>query len=336
MILGVPFMRNVYTVLAYEPPPFNISVFTGIDPVLGLLGLTNITQALEEFNNVRVLNQPLSGPSSNQISSSDEKLSVGLEVLIGLASFFALCFILFGLKWFVTRRQWKKQGIADVDGGKEGEVEYRAYQLTRRNSQSSEEGPLANTLRTLAFGSYTTRKEKVSEYTVDSNRTRVELGQDAVEEFAEWKLSRNHNCSPPLSDPWDPYAGNRDTIVGTDAPLPDTPASPEFLGATTGHRRTPGETSGMSESVSVPLLMDLHRRSDSHGSDSDDVEAAVGMAGVGTVARRSQLADLHHSRLRSDSSGRYSSFPGLPNAVLRPPPSLTTQEHPGAVDQDIH
>jgi hypothetical protein len=336
MILGVPFMRNVYTVLAYEPPPFNMSVYTGIDPVLGLLGLTNITQALEEFNNVRVLNQPLSGPPSNQITSSDEKLSVGLEVLIGLASFFALCFILFGLKWFVTRRQWKKQGIADADGRKEGEVEYRAYQLTRRNSRSSEEGPPASTLRTLAFGSYTTRKEKVSEYTVDSNQTRVEPGSDAVEKFAEWGFSRDHNRSPPLSDPWDPYAGNRDTIVGTDAPLPDIPASPDYLSATAGHRRTPGDTSGMSESVSVPLLMDLHCRSDSHGSASDGAEAAVGMAGVGTVARRSQLVpDLRHSRFRSDSSGRYSSFPGLPNAVPPPSLSLTTQEHTGAVEQDI-
>jgi hypothetical protein len=85
-------------VLAYEPPPFNTSVYAGINLTLGLLGLTNITQALEEFNNISVLNQPLSGSPSNQISpSSNEKLSTGLEVLIVLTCFLASCFILLGL-----------------------------------------------------------------------------------------------------------------------------------------------------------------------------------------------------------------------------------------------
>jgi hypothetical protein len=73
MILIVPFIRNVYTVLAYEPPPFNTSVYAGIDLTLGLLGLNNITQALEEFNNLRIFNQPLSGSLSNQISPSSNE-----------------------------------------------------------------------------------------------------------------------------------------------------------------------------------------------------------------------------------------------------------------------
>jgi hypothetical protein len=139
---------------------------------------------------------------------------VGLEVLIGLACFFALCFILFGLKWFTARRQWRKKGIGDVDGGKKGEGG-RVYQLTRRNSLSSEEeGPPASTLSTLAFHSYAMRKEKVSEYTLDSNRTRVEPGSDLVGEFAEWKCHRDHDRSPSFSDPWDPYAGKIFSTTG--------------------------------------------------------------------------------------------------------------------------
>jgi len=325
MILGVPFMRNVYTVLAYEPPPFNTSVYAGIDPTLGLLGLTNITLALEEFNNVRVLNQPLSGAPSNQITqSSGGKLSVGLEVLIGLAGFFALCFILFGLKWLIARRQWKKQGVTDLDGVHVGEDEYKPYQLTRRNSQCSEEGgPPMSTLRTLAFGSYAGRKEKLSEYTVDSSRTHVELDPNAVGQFAEWSVDRDHDRSPPLSDPWDPYARNRDTIVGTDAPSPDIPVFSNFSSAAASHRRTPGEVNGVQESVSVPLLTDLHRRSDSHSSDSDSGETSVGMAGIGTIARRSQqlsdlrqsqIVDVHHSLVLSDGSGRNVSF--LPDEAV--------------------
>lgn len=334
MILGVPFMRNVYTVLAYEPPPFNTSVYTGVTPTLGLMGLTNITQALDEFNNVRVLNQPLDGaPSQQEVSSNDTKMSVGLEVLIGLIGFFALCFTLFGLKWFMTRRQWKKQGMVDKDGGKEGEGEYRAYQLTRRNSQSSDDAPPVSTLRTLAYSSYTTRKEKVSEYTFDSNGTRVEL--DPVKEFGEWNIKYDH--SPPsifdLSDPWDPYAANRDTIVGTDAPLPDSPISLDFL--TTNHRRTSDEINGVQENTSVPLLTDRHhRRSSSQSSDSDIAEAGVGMAGVGTIARGSQIVTgLPHSLRRSDNFDGDSSSLASRNEVVTPSRRFpTSHEHHDTLD----
>lgn len=337
MVLGVPFMRNVYTVLAYEPPPFNMSVYTGIRPTLGLMGLTNITQALDEFNNVRVLNQPLGGaPPQQAPSSNNSKLSVGLEILIGLIGFFALCISLFGLKWFMTRRQWKKQEMADMDGGKKGEGEYRAYQLTRRNSQSSDDAPPVSTLRTLAYHSYATRKEKISEYTFDSNGTRVEA--DPVEEFGEWNVKYDH--SPPsifdLSNPWDPYAANRDTIVGTDAPLPDSPTSPDFLH--TNHRRTLDEIDGVPESTSVPLLTDRHRRgSGSQSSDSDVAEAGVGMAGVGTVARGSQIVTgLGHNFPRSDNAGRNSSSLGSRDEAVAPSwRFLTSHEHPDPDTVDV-
>lgn len=333
MILGVPFMRNVYTVLAYELPPFSASVYTGIRPTLGLLGLTNITQALGEFNNVRVLNQPLGGTQSQSTSSGNTKMSVGLEVLLGLLSFFALCVTLFGLRWFITRRQWKRQGMIDTDGEQKGEGE---YQLTRRNSRSSEDAPpLTSALRALAYDSYATRKEKVSEYTFDSNGTRVEPDVDPVKEFGEWKYSHSPPSIFDLSDPWDPHAANRDTIVGTDAPLADVPTSPELLA--TNHRRTPGEISGVPESISVPLLTDLHRRSGSHSSDSDVAEAGLGMAGVGTVARGSLIvADLRHNLPQSDNADRNSSSLGLRNGTVTPSWRFpTSQEYPDTVDQDV-
>ncbi|KAG1720915.1 hypothetical protein EDD22DRAFT_1025712 [Suillus occidentalis] len=279
-----------------------------IHPTLGLMGLTNITQALDEFNNVRVLNQPLGGaPPQQAPSSNNSKLSVGLEILIGLIGFFALCVSLFGLKWFMTRRQWKKQGMADMDGGKKGEGEYRVYQLTRRNSQSSDDAPPVSTLRTLPYHSYAMRKEKVSEYTFDSNGTRVEA--DRVEEFGEWKIKYDH--SPPsildLSNPWNPYAANRDTIVGTDAPLPDSPTSPDF--SHTIHRRT-----------------------------LDEID---GMAGVGTVARGSQIVTgLGPNFPRSDNANRNSSSLGSRDEAVAPSwRFLTSHEHldPDTVDVvDIH
>jgi len=282
---------------------------------------------------VRVLNQPLGGAPPPQVTfSSEPKMSVGLEVLIGLIGFFALCVTLFGLKWFMTRRQWKKQGMVDTDGGKKGEGEYGVYQLTRRNSQSSDDAPVS-TLRTLA---YATRKQKVSQYTFDSNRTRVEM--DPVDEFGEWNVK--YENSPPsifdLSDPWDPYAANRDTIVGTDAPLPDTPTSLDFL--TTNHRPTSDEISCVPESTSVPLLTDRHRRrSGSQSSDSDVAEAGVGMAGVGTVARGSQIiTGLHHNLSRSDSVDRNSTSLGPSTEVVTPSWRFSTShERPDTVDVDI-
>lgn len=129
MILGVPFLRNVYTVMAYTIPnsdgsfvPQNGSDQT-ITPRLGLLSLTNATIALEEFNTVRVLNQPISGGGSSPaggnannstVSLGGKKLSVGIVVLIGILSFFALCCMLFFACWFMFRRKYRKSALAGM------------------------------------------------------------------------------------------------------------------------------------------------------------------------------------------------------------------------------
>lgn len=131
MVLGVPFMRSTYTVMAYDQPdsegrfPNMTASAAIIRPRLGLMGLTDPTVALQEFNTVRVMNQPLS-PGSNQAngggSSSGsgsgsgststqggKKLSVGIEVLIGILGFFGLCFLLFGARWLYARRAYYKR-----------------------------------------------------------------------------------------------------------------------------------------------------------------------------------------------------------------------------------
>ncbi|KAG6912030.1 hypothetical protein DXG01_000278 [Tephrocybe rancida] len=134
IILGVPFLRNTYTVMAYEPPDtdgsFNLSTSSSsagnIKPRLGLLGLTDPTTALDEFNTVRVLNKPItsgsgsSGGSSGSTGASDsttvgKHLSVGIIVLICLLGFFALCVGLFGLRWWLTRRRFRR-GLVPGDG----------------------------------------------------------------------------------------------------------------------------------------------------------------------------------------------------------------------------
>ncbi|KAG6334244.1 hypothetical protein ID866_4850, partial [Astraeus odoratus] len=302
MVLGVPFMRNVYTVMAYENPSadgtFNTSVLSGIQPTLGLLGLTNATQAMEEFYTVRVLNQPLNPSSTPTPSAADggNSLSVGVEVLIGLVGFFALCVAAFGLRCFFARRKWRKHANAasvsssqpDSDG--EQKVGYAAYELTRRNSRSSsvEETPgLTDTLRTFAFEPH--KERGVSQYTVDSGRTYVDDPGVGVGEFGVKEQDKLAAMSPRS---W------RDTL-GPD--VISTPTSPEF----------PVYQHISRELASVPLLAhhNHHRRSNSDSSDLAEFGSpfmSLGMAGIGTAARGSQIdPDLGslHTRMRSDSSG---------------------------------
>ena len=136
IILGVPFLRNVYTVMAYEPASSDGTIGNAgdvrngeINPQLGLLNLTDPTTALEEFHKVRVLNQPLGSSNQAQLSSG-EKLSVGVKVLFGLIGFFVLCGILFGVRYFLQRRQDKRRAAAAGSGG-EKEPDKEGIALTR-------------------------------------------------------------------------------------------------------------------------------------------------------------------------------------------------------------
>ena len=68
MILGVPFLRNTYTVMAFDQPESNgsfppnsadVNRVESVRPRLGLLNLTDPVIAADEFHQVRVLKQPL-------------------------------------------------------------------------------------------------------------------------------------------------------------------------------------------------------------------------------------------------------------------------------------
>ena len=160
IILGVPFLRNVYTVMAYTAPeangsfaPVNGSNQT-IAPRLGLLSLTDPTIALEEFYTVRVLNQPISGGNSSGGSAGEsnptvnlggEKLSVGIVVLIGILSFFALCCLLFVARWFIFRHTYSKAVLSATDGdifGAEKSSTTTEFMLTKTMSSKDEKSSM--------------------------------------------------------------------------------------------------------------------------------------------------------------------------------------------------
>ncbi|THH14098.1 hypothetical protein EW146_g6193 [Bondarzewia mesenterica] len=211
MILGVPFLRNTYTVMAYEIPDSNGSFPTdnsallsnSIYPRLGLLGLTNATKALEEFNTVRVLNKPLTGqPTTNSShTTSGKKLSVGVEVLFGLLGFFALCIFLFVTRWFIARRRYRQANPRSLeDGDKKDGIDFAAYQLARRGSrESSDDGgtrPSEDVLRLMRYEEYKRRTAIRSDYTTDSIRTRVEGEEGEEGEFGHRKRRKSGRKIP--------------------------------------------------------------------------------------------------------------------------------------------
>ncbi|KAH9047980.1 aspartic peptidase domain-containing protein, partial [Lactarius deliciosus] len=122
IILGAAFLRNVYTVMAYDIPnargqfPPNRNGSKELNPRLGLLSLTNATQALQEFNNDRLSHQQLSSTEGNTPALApvtgvkSGKLSVGVDVLLGLVGFIGACAALFGLRWFFVKRRLCRNG----------------------------------------------------------------------------------------------------------------------------------------------------------------------------------------------------------------------------------
>ena len=201
IILGVPFLRNVYTVMAYAAPDANGSFPSlngsnqSITPRLGLLSLTDPTIALEEFYTVR---QPISGGgnssgggSASQSSSNStvnlggEKLSVGLVVLIGILSFFGLCCVLFAARWFMLRRTYRKTILSSSTHGDDDLRAEKSSTMTERcmltktiSSKEDENGSMGFFKSDLEDATHV-RDEKMLSYYSDDG-TNVAVLEDGV------------------------------------------------------------------------------------------------------------------------------------------------------------
>jgi hypothetical protein len=326
MILGVPFLRNTYTVMAYGAPdtngnfnndtdPDDASSRSQIRPRLGLMGLTNATIALQEFHTVRVLNQPLApsgGQTASDTSTGGKKMSVGIEVLIGLVGFFGLCVVLFALRWFLTKRKWNKAAAAanaaEMGETKDG-VGFIGYQLTRRKSRSSFDDPSDATLRTTRSIESKKKDRIESEYTVSSGRTQYDGDFDG-----EFGLhSRTKEESHDFNDPWDPRNYSmafRDSLYEPDK-VQASPETPEPVQERQDHQRTTSELRSQPQAVLVPLL--AHTRDDSRTDDLGEfgLIKLSSMAGVGTAARGSKI----------DTGLRQSSISSLASNATMPHPS---------------
>lgn len=204
MILGVPFLRSVYTVLAHDVPFANGSFDTEavnnnetfqIRPRLGLVNLTDPSVALDEFHTVRVLGQPLSSPGSSDNGSKHSTskgasgFSVGLKVLIGLVGVFALALFLFAVRFLWQRRKWKRSPeILAADNRSAAQNtsnlpnDINLGQL--RSGPADSTGFFAGQTRDLELDGYTSQPRSLSAYTADSSGTKVEPdNQDYGEEM---------------------------------------------------------------------------------------------------------------------------------------------------------
>ena len=351
-ILGVPFLRNVYTVMAYDVPNANGTFPNSTDPDsgdlhprVGLLGLTNPTQAMQEFDNVRVLNVPLSSgnsssPTSGQATSSGGgKLSVGIHVLLALVGVIGLCFLLFALRWFLVRRRLRRSPQLETLDPKPGDA--MTYQLANQTScLSMDAAPVRQSLSKSIAG--------------NSARTVVGQEDDMVGEFGLRGLKGKDDNAERVSylnlDPGDPD-GWRDTLVGSTIDFPqaadpksafeaailvsDEPISSTrdaVLAASLAaglpiHRHTASDIGSSPDEAGVAEPLLAHARDDSADSigvksmgsvpkvvDDDDDLAEFGagresMAGIGTAARSPRMRAGHASGDGSFGSLRSMSLP---------------------------
>ncbi len=336
LILGVAFLRNVYTVMAYDVPdargqfPPNGNGSEELSPRLGLLSLTNATQALQEFNNVRVLNQPLSSggggstPSSGPVvGAKSGKLSVGVDVLLGLVGFIAACAALFGLRWFLVKRRLRRNGQhpdvgANVANDKRGGAFGAAYQLADRASSSSGSG--SDPVRARTSPGWSFAGKSAHTFVAQDDEVFGEFGhlqrnkdQDGTARDAERQVSYL-NLDPGDTSGW------RDTLIGSTIDFPEAEPKPtqdadeskhdneqavlsstEIAAAAAAglfllHRHTASDVGvGSDAPAAVEPLLPTHARDNSasiRGSSDDDDLAELGrssMAGVGTAARSPRM-----------------------------------------------
>ena len=114
VILGVPFLRNVYVV-------HDLGSVDGTSraPRFGVASLTNATLAATEFQNMRVKNLNPDGSSTGQGGDSAEQptgdgMKTAFKIGISILCFVVVCGVLFGvLRWSMRRRLRQERRFAE-------------------------------------------------------------------------------------------------------------------------------------------------------------------------------------------------------------------------------
>lgn len=198
MVLGVAFIRNVYTVLSSDPSNStdngtDTTINEEISPMLGLLSLTDPTTALEEFHTVRVLGQSLEPSSSSSVNSGtvvvDRSLSVGIIVLIAIIGFFLFCIVLFGIRWWILRQRFKRN--------RSPEQLNRADLSYPKTKEEYEMDNGSSCAKSTAAADEFKNESSYAESTLGSERTRIESAYIVDETGQELQTPRYHSPARP-------------------------------------------------------------------------------------------------------------------------------------------
>ncbi|KAJ6487712.1 aspartic peptidase domain-containing protein [Mycena sanguinolenta] len=272
IVLGVAFLRNVYTVLAYDVPfsngsfPPTILNDTEVRPRLGLLGLTNATVALDEFHRVRVLNQPLSDGGALTTSNGSHKTNVGIDVLIGLAGFVGLCLLLFGVRWFFVRRSLRRGGednnLSARDAKSRELLGLGGYQLARRGPIADDGLPTEDELRQRRYEAY-----MQSLHSTSTDRTQIESFVDDGMGVGGYGKSSIKAVEPVQVD----------HVQLQELPLTPSPVFPRGSSPFPGEHSPDTARHSRGRSVNLPLLPD----EGAAGAEG----RPISMVGVGAFAR---------------------------------------------------
>jgi hypothetical protein len=230
MILGVPFLRNVYAVLAYGAPNTDGSFppGAGAAPHLGLLPLTDPATAAAEFGKSLVGGGRGSGSSGGSDAGSTSQIALIVGAAVG--GFFVLCAVLFGARWAARRRGARADAAAAAEGEKDREAFARAFRSTAAAD--------ANAGYTLAHQDTLRAREAAALSTAslsygpeDATLAGTGAGKSARASFVPRRSGLGADELGVLElghdDPWDP----RSATVAAHAPAWGGPAH--------GHARTP-------------------------------------------------------------------------------------------------
>ncbi|KAF7316131.1 Peptidase A1 domain-containing protein [Mycena indigotica] len=281
MVLGVPFMRNVYTVMAYDVPATNgtfppfasasntsnaASLSRPIRPRLGLLSLTDPIVAIDEFHRVRVLNQPLGGHGTTTPSGGGKKgiHNVGIAVLVGLGSFAGLCVLLFALRWFIVRRHLKRNGGEGLRAAGEYDLGDKKMSGTYRDVSRDDDS--------LPADDDVPKQQRYMQSlrTVSTDQTQIDAipeGKDHHDVVQTLALHPQQEAEPVT-------------------PLPLSPQDHAPLLNQRAIERIPSSSSG----AAVPFLQD------EDGRVSEPEQRPLSMAGIGTARHRDSITSFARER----------------------------------------
>ena len=211
IILGVPFLRNVYVV-------HDLGSVDGTSrgPRFGLASLTNATLAATEFQNMRVKNLNPDGSSTGQSGNSPEQptgdgTKTAFKIGVSILGFVVVCGVLFGvLRWSMRRRLRQERRFAEkFDHARPGGVTNSYRVLLLANGGANER------IKTQDKRGFFQKLFARKGYQWADSGAAIELTEDELrmQRFEEYKRKRAQEERDSI---WSQSTHVRDTLVEHD------------------------------------------------------------------------------------------------------------------------